>query len=108
MDPKDSISSSKSSSLPSHTVAGENLVDELEQPIGLIVVESGPLSSLPDLQFPSPKGQENAAIFTPTDESISCNPFINDGDDEDEEESESVDANVIIADYIAPLKNVAG
>lgn len=96
MDPKGSISSSKSSSFPSYRGAGENLVEEVEEPIDLIVVESGPLSSLPDLQIHPPKGQD-AAILTPTDESISCNPSIDDGDDEDEEESESLDANVIIA-----------
>src|SRR5215471_131175 len=86
MDPKASVSSSKSFSSPSY--GGEevnniknNIINSDDQAMDSIIVESLPLSPLPppDGVSPPPLGQEDTSMRSPTDE------------EEDEEEEEGED-----------------
>ena len=111
-DPKESVSS-KSFSPPSYGAEDVNLATLHDQVGASIVVESGPLSPLPppDGLSPLPLGQEDTSM--PTDDEddddddedvVEPSDDEGGGDNEDDDESEHLDAAVLPAEYLVPIK----
>lgn len=127
MDPKASVSSSKSFSPQSYEEEvnniNNNIIDLDDQAMDSIIVESAPLSPLPppDGLSPPPLGQEDTYMRTPTDEEEDEEEEEGEeeedvesmfdeerdavGDDEDdEEESELLDTTALQTEYTVPIK----